>query len=77
MESSPRINIHDEGTSSGGAEESDPALPPPVRWTKDHPEDQIIGDLRTGVRTRKKADQPSYESLFTCFISKVEPKKIE
>ena len=48
-----RININQDDTSLGGANEENLELPPPVRLTKDHPVDQIIGELSNGVQTRR------------------------
>ena len=56
----------DQGTSSS-------SLQPATRWTKDHPIDQIIGDSRTGVKTRSATQN---ECLYVNFLSMMEPKKI-
>ncbi|CAH9088992.1 unnamed protein product [Cuscuta europaea] len=45
-----------------------------IRWLNKHPHHQIIGDINTGVRTRSAIQR---EALFSCFISQIEPKKIE
>ncbi|KAJ9547376.1 hypothetical protein OSB04_019919 [Centaurea solstitialis] len=47
-------------------------LPHAARWTKDHPQTQIIGDPSEGVKTRANLDY----CLFACFVSKNEPKKV-
>ncbi|KAJ9542267.1 hypothetical protein OSB04_028773 [Centaurea solstitialis] len=47
-------------------------LPHAVRWTKDHPQSQIIGDPLEGVKTRANLNY----CLFACFVSKNEPKKV-
>ncbi|KAK8942669.1 hypothetical protein KSP39_PZI009511 [Platanthera zijinensis] len=44
------------------------------RHLKDHPADQIIGDPRDGVRTRRGTTN---ENLHLSFLSQVEPKKFE
>jgi len=75
VESFSRVNLHDEDTST--SEASNRNLSPPVRWTKDHPVTQIIGDLNSGVQTRRMLDEPSNEHMFSCFLSKIEPKKVE
>ena len=49
---------------------------PPIRsvWSRDHPFELIIGDLDVGVRTRSATQN---ECLYSVFLSKMEPKKIE
>ncbi|KAJ9546486.1 LOW QUALITY PROTEIN: hypothetical protein OSB04_019029 [Centaurea solstitialis] len=47
-------------------------LPHVARWTKDHPQTQIIGDPSEGVKTRANLNY----CLFACFVSKNEPKKV-
>ncbi|KAJ9561833.1 LOW QUALITY PROTEIN: hypothetical protein OSB04_006993 [Centaurea solstitialis] len=47
-------------------------LPHAVKWTKDHPQTQIIGELTEGVKTRAHVNY----CLFACFVSKTEPKKV-
>ncbi|KAJ9566359.1 LOW QUALITY PROTEIN: hypothetical protein OSB04_002325 [Centaurea solstitialis] len=48
-------------------------LPHAVRWSRDHPQTQIIGDPSEGVKTRANLNY----CLFACFVSKNEPKKVE
>ncbi|KAJ9557781.1 hypothetical protein OSB04_012395 [Centaurea solstitialis] len=48
--------------------------PPALRWTRDHPIDQVLGDPSTGVKTRH---QDSNHCLYVCFLSENEPSKIE
>ncbi|KAJ9556735.1 hypothetical protein OSB04_011349 [Centaurea solstitialis] len=48
--------------------------PPALRWTRDHPVDQVLGDPSIGVRIRHQA---SNHCLFVCFLSEIEPSKIE
>ncbi|KAJ9539456.1 hypothetical protein OSB04_032189 [Centaurea solstitialis] len=48
--------------------------PPALRWTRDHPIDQVLGDPSTGVKTRHQA---SNHCLYVCFLSENEPSKIE
>jgi hypothetical protein len=43
---------------------------------KNHPENQIIGDINKGVQTRKKLIKDSEQSHVS-FLSMTEPKKIE
>ncbi|CAH9089121.1 unnamed protein product, partial [Cuscuta epithymum] len=45
-----------------------------IRWLNQHPPQQIIGNIHEGVRTRSAIQK---EALFSCFISQIEPKKIE
>ncbi|KAJ9557840.1 hypothetical protein OSB04_012454 [Centaurea solstitialis] len=47
-------------------------LPYAIKWSKDHPQSQIIGDPSEGVKTRENVNY----YLFSCFVSKVEPKKV-
>ncbi|KAJ9545060.1 hypothetical protein OSB04_024767 [Centaurea solstitialis] len=48
--------------------------PPALRWTRDHPIDQVIGDPSTSVKIRYQA---SNHCLYVCFLSENEPSKIE
>ncbi|VFR03224.1 unnamed protein product [Cuscuta campestris] len=44
-----------------------------LRWLRDHPPQQIIGDIQSGVRTRSA--QQNLEAMLACFISqKLESK---
>ena len=49
---------------------------PQVRsvWSRDHPFELIIGDPEAGVRTRSATQN---ECIYSVFLSKMEPKKIE
>ncbi|KAJ9546677.1 hypothetical protein OSB04_019220 [Centaurea solstitialis] len=47
--------------------------PPALRWTKDHPIDQVLGNLSSGVKTRR---QSGNVCLYVNFISENEPKEI-
>ena len=49
-------------------------MPPARKWSRDHTEDLIIGDPSTGVQTRRETQN---ECLYSCFLSKNEPKKID
>ncbi|KAI3685467.1 hypothetical protein L6452_34711 [Arctium lappa] len=51
-----------------------PPLPPALKWTKDHPIDQIIGDQQAGVQTRRGAGNIC---LYVNFLSLFEPKKVD
>ncbi|KAJ9564937.1 hypothetical protein OSB04_000903 [Centaurea solstitialis] len=48
-------------------------LPPAIKWTRDHPIDQIIGDQQAGVRTRRGTGNIC---LYVNFLSITEPKSI-
>ncbi|KAJ9546528.1 hypothetical protein OSB04_019071 [Centaurea solstitialis] len=48
--------------------------PPALRWTKDHPIDQLLGNPSSGVKTRR---QSSNICLYVNFISENEPKEID
>ena len=55
--------------------ESSSSVPPKTTmWSIDHPFELIIGDLDVGVRTRSVTQN---ECLYSVFLSKMEPKKIE
>ncbi|KAJ9544407.1 LOW QUALITY PROTEIN: hypothetical protein OSB04_024114 [Centaurea solstitialis] len=47
-------------------------LPQAVKWTKEHPQSQIIGDPSDGVKTRATANF----CLCSCFVNEIEPKKM-
>ncbi|KAI3666972.1 hypothetical protein L6452_42013 [Arctium lappa] len=51
-----------------------PLLPPALKWTKDHPIDQIIGDQQTGLQTRRGIGNIC---LYVNFLSLIEPKKVD
>ena len=62
----------------------DPNYPPLTKWTKDHPQTQIIGAPSEKVLTRSqlKAKQTALFSkvefcMFNLFISKIEPKNVQ
>ncbi|VFQ93676.1 unnamed protein product [Cuscuta campestris] len=46
-----------------------------LRWLRDHPPQQVIGDIQSGVRTTSA--QQNLETMLACFISQMEPKNIE
>nr|GFA46853.1 retrovirus-related Pol polyprotein from transposon TNT 1-94 [Tanacetum cinerariifolium] len=43
------------------------------KWTKDHPLNKIIGDLKSSVRTR---GQLANSCLFSCLLSSIEPANV-
>ena len=45
-----------------------------LKWTKDHPADQVIGNPKDGVKTRSATEN---ECLFASFLSMTEPKSIK
>lgn len=47
---------------------------PNVKWLRDHPQEQVIGNIHKGVRTRSSR---KYEVMFSCFISQIETKSID
>ncbi|KAI3794688.1 hypothetical protein L1987_37321 [Smallanthus sonchifolius] len=49
---------------------------PQLRIHKNHPTENIIGPLNVGVHTRSACDALD-NSMFSCFISQVEPKNIK
>ncbi|KAJ9544134.1 hypothetical protein OSB04_023841 [Centaurea solstitialis] len=48
--------------------------PPALRWTKDHPIGQVLGNPSSGVKTRRQAGNVC---LYVNFISENEPKEID
>ncbi|KAI3704816.1 hypothetical protein L1987_75045 [Smallanthus sonchifolius] len=46
------------------------------RINKEHPLENIIGQVHTGILTRSKSHEANI-CLFSCFLSQVEPKKID
>ncbi|KAI3816013.1 hypothetical protein L1987_15698 [Smallanthus sonchifolius] len=49
---------------------------PAQRINKEHPLENIIGQIHTGIQTRSKSHEANI-CLFSCFLSQVEPKKID
>ncbi|KAJ9544080.1 hypothetical protein OSB04_023787 [Centaurea solstitialis] len=66
--------IHEDSIQSQTLQEipSNLNLPHAIKWSKDHPQSQIIGDPSEGVKTRENVNY----CLFACFVSKIEPKKV-
>ncbi|KAJ9541174.1 hypothetical protein OSB04_027680 [Centaurea solstitialis] len=48
--------------------------PPALRWIKDHPIDQVLGNPSSGIKTRR---QSGNICLYVNFISENEPKEID
>ncbi|KAJ9566512.1 hypothetical protein OSB04_002478 [Centaurea solstitialis] len=48
--------------------------PPALRWTKDHPINQVLGNPSSGIKTRR---QSGNVCLYVNFISENEPKEID
>ncbi|KAJ9547722.1 hypothetical protein OSB04_020265 [Centaurea solstitialis] len=65
---------HEDSTQSQILQEipSNLNLPHSIKWSKDHPQSQIIGDPSEGVKTRANVNY----CLFACFVSKIESKKV-
>ena len=57
-----------------GARYSRTNLPPQRKWTKSHPFELIIGETSSRVKTRRATQE---ECLYSSFLSKEEPKKLE
>ncbi|KAJ9547356.1 LOW QUALITY PROTEIN: hypothetical protein OSB04_019899 [Centaurea solstitialis] len=67
--------IADEYSSSTNAESLQAIpQPPALRWTRDHPIDQVLGDPSTGVKTRQKSGN---HCLYVSFLSEHEPTKVD
>ncbi|CAH9132817.1 unnamed protein product [Cuscuta epithymum] len=47
---------------------------PDLTWLRDHPPDQVIGQVTSGIRTRSASRR---EAMFTCCISQMEPMNVE
>nr|GEU87954.1 integrase, catalytic region, zinc finger, CCHC-type, peptidase aspartic, catalytic [Tanacetum cinerariifolium] len=47
------------------------------RWTKDHPIENVIGDLSCSVSTRKQLETDAMWCYFDTFLSSVEPKNFK
>ncbi|VFQ82115.1 unnamed protein product [Cuscuta campestris] len=45
-----------------------------LRWLRNHPPQQIIGDIQSGVRTRSA--QQNLKAMLACFISQLSQKKL-
>ena len=45
-----------------------------IKWLRNHPTDQILGDLSEGVRTK---NQLEHSAMFACYLSQVEPDTVE
>lgn len=66
IEATPDIHAVDE-------EEHPTTFQPDLRWLRDHPQEQVIGDIRNCVRTHA----PILECMMTCFLSQIKPKIVE
>ncbi|KAJ9544357.1 LOW QUALITY PROTEIN: hypothetical protein OSB04_024064 [Centaurea solstitialis] len=64
----------DKPTNSEDFSQTTVYQPPALRWTKDHPIDQVLGNPSSGVKTRR---QSGNICLYVYFISENEPKKID
>ena len=79
--SSPSDNHEEENQDDDetGKTTEDVELRPkaPSRYTqKNHPEDQIIGDKRKGVQTRRQLTEQT-EEVYIAMLSQIEPKEFE
>ena len=51
---------------------------PPIRIQKDHPTENIIGDLNEGIRTKDKPKRNYHDMVrFVCYTSFIEPKNVK
>ena len=70
-------NQDDDDETSKTIEDVEPRSKAPSRYTqKNHPEDQIIGDKRAGVQTRRQLTEQTKE-VYIAMPSQIEPKKFE
>ncbi|GJR34824.1 retrovirus-related pol polyprotein from transposon TNT 1-94 [Tanacetum coccineum] len=51
--------------------------PSAQRWTKDHPLEQVIGNLSQSVRTRRQLKTDDEICMFALTVSRTEPKNIK
>ncbi|KAJ9541528.1 hypothetical protein OSB04_028034 [Centaurea solstitialis] len=72
-ESSP-TNLLPDPSSNEASTSGQVYQPPALRWTKDHPIDQVLGNPSSGVKTRRQAGNVC---LYVNFISENEPKEID
>jgi hypothetical protein len=73
----PQVEAHDQGGAQDVQEEEAPHAPPTqVRATiqRDHPVDQILGDISKGVTTRSRL--VNFCEHYS-FVSSIEPFKVE
>ena len=54
-----------------------PFKTPSKRVQKNHPEDQIIGDLNSGIGTRSRMQESTSTHEHVSLLSLIEPKNIE
>ena len=45
-----------------------------IKWMRDHPTEQVIGELSAGVKTSRGTQE---EALFSCYVSQQEPSSVE
>ena len=55
---------------------SNPRYPSTLKWTKDHPIEQVIGEPSRPVQTRRQLATDSDMCIYICSISLIEPKNI-
>ncbi|KAJ9544167.1 LOW QUALITY PROTEIN: hypothetical protein OSB04_023874 [Centaurea solstitialis] len=67
-------NFHPDPSVNEASTSGQVYQPPTLRWTKDHPIDQILGNPSSGVKTRR---QSGNVCLYVNFISENEPKEID
>ncbi|KAJ9539102.1 hypothetical protein OSB04_031835 [Centaurea solstitialis] len=68
------INLLPDPSSNEASTSGQVYQPPALRWTKDHPIDQVLGNPSSGVKTRRQAGNVC---LYVNFISENEPKEID
>ena len=56
---------------------STPLKVPSKRVQKNHPEDQIIGDLNSGIETRSRMQESTSSHEHVSLLSLIEPKNVE
>ncbi|GJS18189.1 retrovirus-related pol polyprotein from transposon TNT 1-94 [Tanacetum coccineum] len=74
------VSLHADLTSQGSSSNVRPSYTPfelIVRWTKDHPIENVIGDPSRSVSTRKQLKTDSMWCYFNSFLTSVEPKNFK
>nr|GEU57712.1 hypothetical protein [Tanacetum cinerariifolium] len=76
LNESPHENSTSQGSSSNVLQIHTP-FEHLVRWTKDHPIANVIGDPSRSVSTRKKLQTDTVWCFFDAFLTSVEPKNFK
>ncbi|KAJ9544564.1 hypothetical protein OSB04_024271 [Centaurea solstitialis] len=69
-----RTNLLPDPSANEASTSGQVYQPPALRWIKDHPIDQVLGNPSSGIKTRR---QSGNVCLYVNFISENEPKEID